>query len=190
MTSSSQAPPDPSQDKLIRQAVKGDGEAFGLLYAQHLDAIYRYVRLRIGSEADAEDMTEDVFVKAWEALPGYRIGEHPFTSWLYRIAHNVTVDYHRKRQPDSSAEMDDHHGEGGHVEELVAHRQQMSELVAAVQKLDDSEQDVVILRFVQGYSHDEVAAMIGKTVNATRVIQHRALAKLGKVLKNEGLSNG
>ena len=175
---------------LIRQAVKGDGEAFGQLYARHLDAIYRYVRFRIGNEADAEDMTEEVFVKAWQALPDYRPGEHPFTSWLYRIAHNVTVDYHRKRQPDSSPEMDVHHGGGGHVEDIVAHRQQMTDLVAAVQQLDDSEQDVVILRFVQGYSHDEVAAMIGKSANATRVIQHRALAKLGKVLKDEGQSHG
>src|SRR5258706_16230263 len=127
MTSSSPAPPEPSHDKLIRQAVKGDGEAFGLLYARHLDAIYRYVRFRIGNEADAEDMTEEVFVKAWEALPGYRIGEHPFTSWLYRIAHNVTVDYHRKRQPDSSPEMDDHHGGGGQGGGKSGRRQKMTD---------------------------------------------------------------
>ena len=190
MTSSAPAPPDPALDKLIRQAVKGDGEAFGELYARHLDAIYRYVRFRIINEADAEDMTEEVFVKAWEALPAYRIGEHPFTSWLYRIAHNLAVDYHRKRQPESSPEMDDQHGGGGHVEDVITHRQQVTDLVAAVQELDDSEQDVVILRFVEGYSHDEVAAMIGKSANATRVIQHRALAKLGKVLKEEGQSHG
>ena len=83
---------------LVARAIRGDAEAFGDLYAEYLDAIYRYVLLRVGDEASAEDLTEEVFVRAWEALPRYKAHKYPFSSWLYRIAHNLVVDAYRKHQ--------------------------------------------------------------------------------------------
>jgi RNA polymerase sigma-70 factor (ECF subfamily) len=188
MISSSEAPPEADQNRLIALAIKGDEEAFGTLYSLHLTAIYRYIFFRVGDEAEAEDLTEEVFVKAWQALPKYRPREHPFTSWLYRIAHNLTVDYHRKQVPISLSDPDLHSlpTMSSSTEDIVEHHQSMSALAAAVRQLDDWEQDVVILRFVHGLSHQEVAAMIGKSVNATRVVQHRALAKLNKYMKDQG----
>ncbi len=186
MIPSSDAQPEQNQSQLILQAIKGDQEAFGALYTLHLNAIYRYIYFRVGDEHEAEDLTEEVFVKAWEALPKYRLTEYPFTSWLYRIAHNLTVDYHRRRLPVSLSDQDLHRilSAASSTEEMVEDRQRFSALTAAVQRLDDWEQDVIILRFVHGISHDEVAAMVGKSANATRVIQHRALAKLSKYLKD------
>ena len=72
-------PPD-DERLLVRRAIKGDGEAFGELYERYLDAIYRYLYFRIGNEVAVEDLTEEVFVRAWESLPRYKIGKHPFKS--------------------------------------------------------------------------------------------------------------
>src|SRR5262245_5458045 len=83
---------------LVEYAVAGDADAFGALYLRHLNAIYRYVYFRVGNAADAEDLTEQVFLKAWEALPSYNQRGHRFTSWLYRNAHNMVIDHHRHQK--------------------------------------------------------------------------------------------
>ena len=192
MTSHPNPQPEQNQDQLILSAIKGDEEAFGRLYTQHLNAIYRYVFFRVGDEKEAEDLTEEVFVKAWEALPKYKIGAYPFTSWLYRIAHNLTIDYYRKQSHVSLSDPDFHAvlSASSSAEEAVEDRQKLGALAAAVQRLDSEEQEIVILRFVQGLPHQEVADMLGKSASATRVIQHRALAKLSQYLKGEGHHNG
>lgn len=177
---------------LVKQAVGGDGDAFGELYERHLDAIYRYLYFRVGDEAQAEDMTEEVFVRAWEALPSYKPGQHPFTSWLYRIAHNLHVDSQRKRAPlpVSDLDMDRKLDDEPLPEEMVAHQQDMASLSSAVQQLDEVEQQVVLLRFVEGLSHREVARIIGKTEQASRVIQHRALTALHALLSEGEQAHG
>jgi RNA polymerase sigma-70 factor (ECF subfamily) len=76
---------NPDETILVDRAIEGDEEAFGNLYTLHIDAIYRYVYYRIGNVEDAEDLTEQIFLNAWEALPGYKQQGKPFTSWLYRI---------------------------------------------------------------------------------------------------------
>src|SRR5437870_5432603 len=96
------------EGKLVRLAVDGDSEAFGALYVRHMDVIYRYIYFRISDEVEAEDLTEEVFIRAWEALPSYKPGEFPFTSWLYRIAHNLIIDYHRKRKPQILPDLEIH----------------------------------------------------------------------------------
>ncbi|MFQ5923219.1 MAG: sigma-70 family RNA polymerase sigma factor, partial [Anaerolineales bacterium] len=97
MASRSDASHADDESVLVSRAVAGEAHAFGRLYESHMDAIYRYIYFRVGEPAQAEDMTEEVFVKAWEALPNYRPTEHPFTSWLYRIAHNLVVDHYRRK---------------------------------------------------------------------------------------------
>src|SRR5512135_1339680 len=90
------------QDDLIARARRGDVQAFGELYEHSLDAIYRYIFYRVGEVAEAEDLTETVFLKAWEALDRYEVRDVPFTAWLYRIAHNVIIDRHRTHKTDVS----------------------------------------------------------------------------------------
>lgn len=180
MRSNSHHPNGLDEAALVSRAVKGDSEAFGTLYSRYMDAIYRYIFFRVGEDLEAEDLTEEVFIRAWEALPEYQIGEHPFKSWLYRIAHNLVVDHHRKQRPVSIPDLDLHHHPDtapSHEEGLVS-KQDAAHLAYAVQQLSDEEQQVVILRFVEGLSHREVAELIGKTEGACRVIQHRALAAL------------
>ncbi|MBN1312786.1 MAG: sigma-70 family RNA polymerase sigma factor [Anaerolineae bacterium] len=173
-----------NETKLVARAIKGDDNAFGVLYRCYMEPIYRYIFLRVGNAAEAEDLTEDVFVKAWEALPGYRITEHPFKSWLYRIAHNLVIDYHRKRKPLALAdeELQEDPATPPLPEDVIVLNQEAGVLAEAVQRLGEEEQLVVVLRFVDGLSHKEVAEIIGKSEAASRVIQHRALAMLNKHL--------
>ena len=177
---------------LIRRAIKGDGEAFGELYERYLNAIYRYLYFRIGNKVLVEDLTEEVFLRAWESLPRYKISKHPFKSWLYRIAHNLYVDTQRKHTPllMSDEDMDQNHYHQLLPEEMVTKQQDLEILAKAVQKLDDIEQQVVLLRFVDGMSHREVGHIIGKSEQASRVIQHRALNTLHTHMSKEEITHG
>lgn len=184
MASSNMDRPNSQDDSsLIKQAIDGDSEAFGVLYVRHMDAIYRYIFYRVGQEVDAEDLTEEVFIRAWEALPNYQIGQFPFTSWLYRIAHNLVIDHHRKRKPDPMPDLEIHHsGSGRSNEDQLLQKLDSVMLVEALRHLDQEEQQVLLLRFVEGLSHREVADAIGKSEGASRIIQHRALATLQRYL--------
>ena len=173
-----------NENKLVLRAQKGDSEAFGLLYAGYLDPIYRYVYFRVDSVETAEDLTEEVFVRAWEALPSYEVRKYPFKSWLYRIAHNLVIDHRRKQQPVT---VDDEilHSIASPIhmpEDLVVSLQDTEALLRAVRMLDEEEQQVVILRFVEGLSHKEVAEIIGKSEEASRVIQYRGIQHLQSYL--------
>ena len=170
---------------LVQRAVAGDADAFGKLYLLHLDAIYRYIYYRVENVDDVEDLTEQVFLNAWDALPGYKQRRHPFTSWLYRIAHNIVVDYHRRYKPTvplPPPERVDWEKEEITSLEQVIEAEEASALATAITQLSDDQQQVIVLRFIQGLKHAEVARIIGKSESACRVIQHRALTTLKRLL--------
>jgi RNA polymerase sigma-70 factor (ECF subfamily) len=170
---------------LIEGAVAGDADAFGELYLLHLDAIYRYVFYRVGDPSDAEDLTEQVFLNAWKALPNYERRKSPFASWLYRIAHNAVVDYHRRQRPavlvPSREEVEWVSDQPLPVEQVIK-AEEVAELAAAIAQLPDDQQQVIVLRFIEGLKHVEVARIMGKSEGACRVIQHRALVALSRLL--------
>lgn len=182
--------PDADIDEkvLVKKAGNGDADAFGNIYMRHLDAIYRYVYFRVEDSRDAEDLTEQVFLKAWEALPDYRDVGYPFKSWLYRIAHNVVIDYHRRQKftvPMPPIE------EIGWLTESVSSLEQVIEaeegkvLAKAISMLPAAQQEVIILRFIEGLSHDQIAPIIKKSSGACRIIQYRALSALQQILSHE-----
>lgn len=174
------------QEDLIKRAVHGDRAAFGTLYERHLDAIFRYVYFRVGNSADAEDLTEDVFVSAWENLSTFKPeGQNSFLSWLYRIAHNRVIDHYRKRQPQSwtSEQLALEEAIIPSVEEAAHISFDTRRLAKAISQLEETEQEVIILRFIEGLSHGEVANVIEKSEGASRVIQHRALLNLKTLLQ-------
>ena len=173
------------EERLVDRAIRGDARAFGLLYERHLDAIYRYIYFRVANAADAEDLTEEVFIRAWEAISAFdSAGQGSFLSWIYRIAHNRVVDHYRKRQPLSwtSDRLALETANSPTVEETTHRNQDAARLAEAISQLDDTEQQVIILRFVEGLPHAEVAQMLGKSEGASRVIQHRALINLKEIL--------
>jgi RNA polymerase sigma-70 factor (ECF subfamily) len=189
----SMASMNPRKEKaLIRASIEGDSEAFEVLYLHYMERIYRYIYFRVGDEAQAEDMTEDVFVRAWESLPKYRLGKSRFTSWLYTIAHNLLVDYYRRRNPVhiSTEDLARYSDPGDLPERIVSRKQEFDVLIKLIQQLDILEQEVLLLRFVEGLSHREIGAIIGKSQSASRVIQHRALKALRKIMVQKGIRHG
>ena len=175
----------PDEATLVARSIDGDADAFGALYERHLDAIFRYVYYRVGDTSEAEDLTEQVFLRAWEAIPKFRLRSAPFASWLYRIAHNAVVDFHRRRRwvvpmpPSETAELRSERPSS--VQQVIA-AEDAACLAAAIGQLSEEQQQVVVLRFVEGLAHADVARVLGKSPGACRVIQHRALAALSRML--------
>jgi RNA polymerase sigma-70 factor (ECF subfamily) len=174
--------------KLTRLAAKGDVEAFSALYTRHFDRIYRYVYYKTGHVLTSEDLTERIFVKAWKAMERYEQRRCGFLAWLYRIAHNVVIDHYRTQKDTVlledlpvTLEVED----AQTPEESLAWQQEVERLQAAVAQLPDEQQQVIILRFVEGLNHADVAAILGKSEGASRVVQCRALAALHKILSEE-----
>ena len=174
-----------SEEQLIQRAQHGDANAFGDLYEQQLAAIYRYVFYRVGNVAEAEDLTETVFLKAWEALGHYRRREVPFSAWLYRIAHNVIVDrYRSKRDLVPFDEQTDLHDSADGPEEWMAEVETAEVLSRAIAQLSPDYQQVLALRFINGLSHAETSRVLGRSEEAVRVLQHRALHALRLIISH------
>lgn len=176
------------EQRIIKAAQKGSREAFASLYREHVQVIYRYIYFRIHDEQLAEDLTADVFTKALEGLASYTDRGKPFVAWLYRIAHARVVDYYRRvnRHPSQAnvdevtvlvtQDMD---------EELV--REQASKaLMTAIATLTIDQQQVIILRFVEGLAIEAVAEQLGKKANAIKALQFRAVRSLASQLERSG----
>lgn len=168
-----------AERELIERAQQGDTGAFGELYVRHLDTIFRYVFYRVGNQQEAEDLTETTFIKAWEAVAGYRIGELPFVAWLYRIARNAVIDSSRKRTVETvDIETQPLASPGNTLEEEVIQGSHLDQVMAAMARLPEEQQEVVTLRFLSGLSHIETAEIMGKSPESVRVLQFRALKAL------------
>ena len=177
-----------SEKELLRRAIRGDKQAFGSLYELYLDPIYRYIYYRVGSHPEAEDLTEMVFLKAWEKLPrsGKGAEVRNFRAWIYRIAHNLVVDRHRTHKPVSA--LDQHNQVQAPIaspETLAEHTEQSAALEAAIMQLEAEYQQVIVLRFVNQLSHTETARILDKKEGHVRVLQYRALQKLRELLSKE-----
>ena len=172
----------PEQD-LIAFAGQGDADAFGDLYERYRARIYRYVFYRVDDAAEAEDLTELVFLKAWEALEHYRARDVPFGAWLYRIAHNVVIDRHRTHKATLPLESDlVLHDAAGNPEDRLDWLETIESLAEALSQLSPAQRQVLALRFVGGLSHAETALVLDKSEEAVRVLQHRALYALRELL--------
>jgi RNA polymerase sigma-70 factor (ECF subfamily) len=181
--------PQDNEARLVELATAGRFDAFASLYTRHLDAIYRYTYYRTGNTQDAEDLTEQVFIKAWEGMPGYRAAGCAFAGWLYRIAHNLMVDYYRKQKSSGkSIELDEAAWTTAPLEstlDTVIKAEETNRLAAAIASLPDDYQQIISLRFIEGLGHAEIAGIMDKSENACRALQHRALAALNRLLSTQ-----
>ncbi len=180
---------------LIARAQRGDANAFARLYDRHVDAIYRYISLRVPTQEQAEDLTEDVFLRAWQNIGRFR-PERPFLHWLYRIAHNRVVDEHR-RKAQQNLSLDALAESGRHPKDRdpsplsqIISQENIQQLREALATLSPDEQTLLTLRFTEGLSFKDIASILGKSEGACRVLQHRALKKLaGKLQLAAGVSS-
>jgi len=168
---------------LAQRAQQGDKEAFAQLYEANFDKIYRYVLLRVGNKAEAEDMTQQVFVRALESIQSFRWKGIPFSAWLFRIAHNLVIDYIRKKKKRPTVSFDESLAVSDSNPRLeVEKRLDIEQLISATRRLTEAQREVISLRFAGGLSVAEVAGVMGKTGGAVKSLQHSAIVALRRVL--------
>ena len=175
---------------LVARAAQGDAEAIGLLYDTYVAQVYRYCMGRVRHPADAEDLTEEIFLKVIGAIEGFEwrvLGESersPFRAWVFRIAHNHVVSFHRRaaaRGPSaelSEAMHDDRRG----PQDLAETKITIEEVMEFVRQLPDAQRDVILLRFVSGLSVAETAAALDKQQTNVKVLQHKGVQRLKRLL--------
>ncbi len=185
MVSANSAVPRANDDTaIVLRAIRRDQDAFGELYDRHAVRVYRHIYYMVGNAAEAEDLTAQTFLRAWEAIERYQVRGAPFVSWLLRIAHNLGVSYLRSKR--DSSELHDGIVDTKERRDPEWSYQQTAEeemVREAILKLREEQRQVIILRFIEDLDYKEVAEIIGKSVAAIRVIQHRALNSLRKQMK-------
>jgi RNA polymerase sigma-70 factor (ECF subfamily) len=175
-----------SVDQLVLRAQQGDRTAVEELYQHYAPAIYRYVYYRVSSADDAEDLTAEVFVQMIKGLPKYRFTGVPFEAWLYRIAAARIIDFRRRSRRRPQAELTEAVADAGVLpEDRVQDAQEVETLRAALSQFSDEEQTLLILRFVERKSHQEVAEVLGKSPAAIKSMQHRTLTRLATLLGSD-----
>jgi len=170
------------EEDLVKKAQNKDAEAFGQLYDQYLPAIYRFVFLKINNKAATEDLTHQVFLKAWQNMENYQAQGFPFSSWLYRIAHNLVVDYYRTEKSSLNLETIKEVSVNCGLEEKIDQDLELNLIKTALQELPVEQQTIIIMKFVEDLSNKEIAAVLGKTEGAVKTAQSRSLDNLKKII--------
>lgn len=175
-----------SDEQLVEQIQQGSGEAMSTLYRRHQLAILRYVQARIYNWQQAQDITGEIFLSVVAHLPQYQITGAPFTAWLFRIAHNTVITHRQKesRTPldpisyaDGQSRPEDN--PANHVENKL----EMDWVRNGLQQLDETQREVIILRFLVGLPLKETAAALDKSVGAIKTLQRRGILALRVVLQ-------
>jgi RNA polymerase sigma-70 factor (ECF subfamily) len=176
---------DADDTQLIQQARTGDAEAFGELYERHSQAVFRFLYAHCDNRQDAEDLMEDVFLRVWHSLAAYREKGVPFIAFLFRIARNGLIDHYRRSKPlrqVTSIEdipLIDRLPEPG--ETMIANLEHQ-EVRMILEQLREDYRTVLVLRFLSELSPDETAHVMGRSVGAVRVLQHRALTAMRELM--------
>lgn len=169
------------EETLINQA-RTDPEAFGILYERYVDKIYNYVYFRVGSTDDAEDLTARVFFKALKSISGYRHMGLPFSAWLYRIAHNLVANYHRDRSKVTEISIENltitDTSQSSAPESQISKQEENAYLLKLINDLSPQKKELIILKFVQKLSNEEIGLVFGKTEGAIKSLYHRTLMEL------------
>ena len=167
--------PDRDQDHaLVRAAGSGDVLAFEQLYRRHHRRVFALLRRLCGHEARAEDLLQEAFVKAWQALPGFRF-ESAFGTWLHRLAVNTALMELRSRRGGEDRETDDSALEWQGTPDSAGQRTALGlDLERAVATLPPRARAVLVLHDVEGWKHEEIAAELGMAVGSSKAQLHRA----------------
>lgn len=178
--------PEPSDAELVSLAQAGDVNAVGELYDRHQSRIFRYVRARIFDNQTAQDVTGDVFLKMVSSLHSFRNGQAPFSAWLYRIAHNHVINHGQKQvriRPAQELLVNDTATVRWDPAQIVESESQFDRLAEALEHLEETQREVLVLRFLSGLSLHDVAAALDKSVASVKAIQYRGLKSMRGLLK-------
>jgi RNA polymerase sigma-70 factor (ECF subfamily) len=173
---------------LVEQA-KSDPDAFGLLYERYINKIYNYVYYRTGNHHDAEDLTAKVFYQALRHIPRYVQRGAPFSSWLYRIAHNLVANWHRDRSRRKVVSLEPlavvgRQGDDGLFQQ-VAHAERRDAVLAAIRRLPADRQQLLLLKFVERMPNAQIGRVMGRSEGAIKSLYHRTLVSLRQELGDQ-----
>ena len=175
---------------LVRRAQKGDVDAFESLYSQHLKRVYNIAWRMMGNPSDAEDVAQEVMLKAWRALPAFKL-DSALGTWLYRITMNACADELRRRKAQTVS-----------VEQMQADGQELASdgfeegsvtqgsIAGAVSRLSEEYRAALILRDIQGYSYEEIADILRCPIGTVRSRINRAREQMRNMLYGNGTLNG
>jgi RNA polymerase sigma-70 factor (ECF subfamily) len=172
-------------DSLVEMAQNGDTDAFAKIYDELVKPVYRYIYYRVAEDI-AEDLTEEAFFKVWQNLSKYKKGKFPFSSWVFRIAHNLVIDHYRKNH--QTEEIDEGLADtetNNNPDHQTNVKLTNVRLRKVIRRLPDNYQQVVVLKYINELDNKEIAESIGKSEAAVRIIQFRALEKLRTLLSEE-----
>jgi RNA polymerase sigma-70 factor (ECF subfamily) len=180
------SPPEIADDgvdivMLVDKAAGGDFRAFGQLYSIYLNRIYRYVLYHVKDRMTAEDITDEVFIKAWKAIKSCKNKGHTFSAWIYRIAHNQLINTLRNLNKFSSVDIE----KVAEVDTIDLSNEitpDQQELLDAIAELPPNQTQVITLKFIEGLDNREIGEIIGKSEGAIRVLQLRGLTALRQKL--------
>jgi RNA polymerase sigma-70 factor (ECF subfamily) len=188
MTASDQ--PDPSaqpeaDDAVLVEMARRDRAAFGVLYERYAKKVYNYIYYRTGSHEDAEDLTSRVFHRALTHIQGYIDRGVPFQAWLYRIAHNLVANWHRDRSRHKVIPLDEFVATRLRSEAPEAAAESQNEqqrLVEAIRTLPEDRQQLLLLKFVDRLSNQEIGEIMNRSEGAIKSLYHRTLLALREAL--------
>ncbi|WP_432066338.1 ECF subfamily RNA polymerase sigma factor, BldN family [Streptomyces sp. C10-9-1] len=173
---------------LVERAQAGEAEAFGRLYDQYSDTVYRYIYYRVGGKATAEDLTSETFLRALRRISTFTWQGRDFGAWLVTIARNLVADHFKSsrfRLEVTTGEMLDANEVERSPEDSVLESLSNAALLEAVRKLNPQQQECVTLRFLQGLSVAETARAMGKNEGAIKTLQYRAVRTLARLLPDD-----
>ena len=169
------------ETELISLASEGDVEAFGALYERYIDQIYNYIYYRTSNGADAEDLCSRVFIRALRHIERYEDRGYPFSAWLYRIAHNLVVNWYRDRERADEVPLVEQYPPptmAGSVEERIEKKDEKDQLLEVIDSLPEDRRELLILKHVEGLTNLEIGQIMDRTEGAIKALYHRTLESL------------
>ncbi len=179
---------NPELAELLKLIKKGENAAFGRLYDLYFLRIYRFIYYRVGHKETAEDLAEEVFLKVHAAI--FKLdAEGAFEGWLYRIARNLIIDYYRRHKLTVALEDVENTLEyESNIIDVINLKQQQKILFRLIKLLSADEQSVIKMKFLEDLDNAIIAQALNKSEGSVRVIQHRAISKLQKYIKEQSLN--
>jgi RNA polymerase sigma-70 factor (ECF subfamily) len=173
---------------LVRAAQRGDGEAFGKLYDQYVDSVFRFVYYRVNDRALAEDFTSETFLRALRRISTINYQGRDIGAWFMTIARNIVFDHvksARFRLELTTGDVIEGDESAASPETTVLAHLTNARLLQAVNDLGDEQKECIVLRFLSGLSVAETASAMGKNDGAIKALQHRAVKRLAGILGEE-----
>ncbi len=172
-----------SEQELLTQAGQFDSCALAEIYDFYSPRLYRYSMRLLGDDCAAEDCVSETFSRFLKALQAGKGPRDYLQAYLFRTAHNLVVDHYRRQSP--TEELDGDLPQAETTESVAEDNLRQSRVRAALHKLTEDQQQVVALKFLEGWENEEIARALHKPIGAVKSLQHRALAQLQKILLDE-----